>query len=364
MEARAIKEDKPCEAFLPARSKFEEVVRNLQSERCRGMTHDELEEELTRETRELTRRLFQGHLEWRGPGPVSEPVVGADGVERTQRRRLGRRLSSVFGPVVLMRFGYGAPRTTSLFPLEAELNMPAESYSLGVRHKVAKAAAEVSFESVGANVADVIGYTIPKRQLEELAARASVDFDAFYEQRRRTARDGGDVLVMTTDGKGVAMRREDLRKQTQKAAEGRTHKLTRRLSKGEKTATRRMAQVAAVYTIDRFVREPGDIVRDLAGDPRGPAEAKPARPRPRPQGKRVWASLVHEAHEVVGEAFARGDPAMSEVAGSGSEVPTATTVSPTMRSLIPSTLAAPVAPSTKTRPPSTSVTSPPAASAA
>ena len=73
-----------------------------------------------------------------------------------------------------------------------------------------------------------------------------------------------------------------------------------------------MAQVAAVYTIDRFVREPGDIVRDLAGDPRGPAEAKPARPRPRPQGKRVWASLVHEAHEVVGEAFAeaeRVDPA-------------------------------------------------------
>ena len=84
MEARAIKEDKPCDAFLPAQSKFEEVVHNLQSERCRGMTHDELEEELTREARELTRRLFQGHLEWRGPGPVSEPpwVGGPSGRHR------------------------------------------------------------------------------------------------------------------------------------------------------------------------------------------------------------------------------------------------------------------------------------------
>lgn len=183
MQARAITEDKPCEAFWPAQRKFEELVKNLQSERCRGMTHDELEEEVTREGRELLRRMLQGHLDWRGPGPVSGPVVGADGVERTQRRELGRKLNSVFGTVVVSRFAYGAARTTSLFPLEAELNMPKESYSLGVRYKVAKAAAEVSFDSVVTNVADAIGYTVPKRQLEQLAARASVDFDEFYAQR-------------------------------------------------------------------------------------------------------------------------------------------------------------------------------------
>jgi len=97
-------------------------------------------------------------------------------------------------------------------PLEAELNMPKESYSLGVRYKVAKAAAEISFDSVGTNVADAVGYTVPKRQLEQLAARASVDFDEFYAQRPRGAGEDDDgVLVLTTDGKGVAMRREDLR---------------------------------------------------------------------------------------------------------------------------------------------------------
>ena len=64
MEARAITEDKPCEAFWPARSKFEELVKNLQSERCRGMAHDELEVELAREGRELLRRMYQGHLDF------------------------------------------------------------------------------------------------------------------------------------------------------------------------------------------------------------------------------------------------------------------------------------------------------------
>jgi hypothetical protein len=310
MEARAITEDKPCEAFWPAQSKFEELVKNLQSERCRGMTHDELEEEVTREGRELLRRMLQGHLDWRGPGPVSEPVVGADGVERTQRRELGRKLNSVFGTVVVSRFGYGAARTTSLFPLEAELNMPKESYSLGVRYKVAKAAAEVSFDSVVTNVADAIGYTVPKRQLEQLAARASIDFDEFYAQRPRGAGEDDDgVLVLTTDGKGVAMRREDLRKQTRKAAEKRTPKLKKRASKGEKTATKRMAQVASVYIIDRFMREPHDIVGEFTNK----EDVKPARPRP--HDKRVWASLTHEAHEVIGEAFAeaeRRDPRRSK----------------------------------------------------
>ena len=133
--------------------------------------------------------------------------------------------------------------------------------------------------------------------------RRDVDFHEFYAQRPRSAGEDDDgVLVLTTDGKGVAMRREDLRKQTRKAAEKHTPKLKKRSSKGEKTATRRMAQVAAVYMIDRFVREPDDIVGEFTDKE---ADAKPARPRP--HDKRVWASLTHEAHEVIGEEFAEAE---------------------------------------------------------
>ncbi len=60
-----ITEDEPCEALWPVRSKFEELVNNLQAARYSDMTHDELEEELTRERRELMRRMFQEHLRWR-----------------------------------------------------------------------------------------------------------------------------------------------------------------------------------------------------------------------------------------------------------------------------------------------------------
>jgi hypothetical protein len=93
------------------------------------------------------------------------------------------------------------------------------------------------------------------------------------------------------------MRKEDLREATRKAAEKRTHKLTTRLSKGEKRNAKRMAEVAAVYTIERHHRTPEDII----GDTKPVHEVAPARPRP--EYKRVWASLKKDAGEVIDDSF-------------------------------------------------------------
>jgi hypothetical protein len=61
-----------------------------------------------------------------------------------------------------------------------------------------------------------------------------------------------------------------------------------------------MAQVAAVYTINPFVRRPEDVVREL----RPEANDAPPPTRPRPENKRVWASVDKSADEVVSAMFA------------------------------------------------------------
>jgi hypothetical protein len=130
--------------------------------------------------------------------------------------------------------------------------------------------------------------------------RAAEDMEAFYEYRHVAANAGtGEILAITTDGKGVSMRHEDLRPATRKAAEKRRPKRKKRRSKGEKGATRRMAQVAAVYTVAPHLRAPEDIVQELHPD----AEAGPRQPRPRPEHKRVWASVTHDAAVVITQAF-------------------------------------------------------------
>ena len=145
------------------------------------------------------------------------------------------------------------------------------------------------------------GTPVAKRQVEELVARAAQDFDAFYAGRQATAAARGPtgaVLVLTADGKGVVMRPADLREATRQAAARRTHKLATRLSKGEKRQAKRMATVAAVYTIAPYVRTPEDVVRGMA-----PLRATEEPGRPRPERKRVWASLQHPPAAVLEEAF-------------------------------------------------------------
>ena len=67
-----------------------------------------------------------------------------------------------------------------------------------------------------------------------------------------------------------------------------------RLSKGEKKNAKRMATVAAVYTIAPFVRTPEELIGDSSSPCPGP-------PRPRPEQKRVWASIEKSPEEVIKE---------------------------------------------------------------
>jgi hypothetical protein len=185
----------------------------------------------------------------------------------------------------------------SLQPLDAELNLPGERYSLELRRRVAEEAAKSSFDETLESIGKNTGGHVPKRQVEELVLRAAQDFDAFYQRRHALIGDGqgaGSILAISVDGKGVTMRPQDLREQTRKAAEARTHKMGTRLSKGEKKNAKRMATVAAVYTIAPFVRTPEELIGDSSLSRRGP-------PRPRPEQKRVWASLQKTPEEVIKE---------------------------------------------------------------
>ena len=285
--------------YEQSRQAFEDILWRLDSEELRLMTHSDLERELEKMGRELMRKLLQEHLEARAPGECAQPVRGSDGVQRSRVRPQERKLETIFGTVSVERAGYGQDGTRSLHPLDAELNLPHERYSLELRRRVAEEAAKGSFDEASESIGKITAGHVPKRQIEELARLAAQDFDAFYELRQAqpaAIAPPASIMVMSVDGKGVVMRTQDLREQTRKAAKARTHKMGARLSKGEKKNAKRMATVAAVYTIAPFVRKPEDLVAE-----NNSARAEP--PRPRPEKKRVWASLEKTPEEVIEKVF-------------------------------------------------------------
>ena len=121
MKAQAVALDQPCHS---AYEKFIEITNHLRGEALSAETHSEVEAYLEEDGRELLRLLLQEHLAHRGSGRVGEAVCGA--VRPHKRDHLERSYQSVFGRVQVERTGSGQRGVASLFPLDAQLNLPAQ----------------------------------------------------------------------------------------------------------------------------------------------------------------------------------------------------------------------------------------------
>lgn len=282
--------------FARARAHAASVEATLSGTEMSRARHSDVEDLIDAKSREWARLMLEEHLALRAQLEKRVEVVDAAGEGRDSARDSGRQLTTVVGKVEVPRLAYQAPGREDLHPMDAVLNLPREMFSHGVRRLVAKESARASFDEVVEMVRDYTGTTIGKRQVEELAVRAAQDFDAFYEQRQAQQDPATELLVLSTDGKGIVMRHEDLREATRLAAEKKVNKVETRLTPGEKSNRKRMAQVAAVYSIAPFVRSAVDV---LHGE--RPEDLK--RRRPAPHDKRVWASVEKHPRKVIRAAF-------------------------------------------------------------
>jgi hypothetical protein len=223
-------------AFSGSRDRFETVLSWLEGEHAGGLSHGELEERLQAEARELFRHMLQDHLDLRAQ---SEPrIADVRDIERVPRPTAepghSRGLATVFGGVDVQRIAYRRRGKSNLHPADAVLNLPNEKHSHGLRRLAAIESARGSFDGAVEAIERSTGQHLGKRQVEDLAGRAAVDFEDFYAYRQPAATQTGDLLVLSCDGKGVVMRPGALRPATAKAAAATNPKLATRLSKGEK----------------------------------------------------------------------------------------------------------------------------------
>ena len=261
----------------------------------------EIEQLLDKSGRELIRTFLQEWLDnLAAKEKVQVDVVGPEGIRRPYARGRSRTLMTPFGEVTANRMGYSAPGATSVFPLDKQLNLPLRTYSPAMQDRVALGVANDSYDKTVEQIDLHTGGHVPKRQAEVVAREYAQDFDGFYRQRQATEHYQAkeDFLILTLDGKGVVMLHEDLREETRRRAEESVHRLETRLSAGEKHNRKRMATVAAVYSVDAYPRAPEEIMDKEAREQLPPA--------PKPVDKRVWASLEHSPAEVLDEMVAEG----------------------------------------------------------
>jgi len=291
--------------FCESRRDMKKLEDELSSNDAMHAPLHEIERMLEAKGREMLRAMMQAHFDLRSAQERRVEVRDKAGVERLKVRRSSRTVETKFGEVELDRNLYQAPNADALAPLDAAMELPAEKYSYEVRRIVAEQAARASFDEVVELVKKQSGAEVPKRQCEELAIRATCDFDDFYRDRLRGPEKSDDLLVLSFDGKGVATLHRDLREATRKKAENTERRLETRLTKGEKPNRKRMAEVATVYSIETWPRTIADVLHGVHD--KGEKKTR----RPRPTNKRVWASIVHSPQRVILDAFdeaVRRDP--------------------------------------------------------
>lgn len=301
--AAALEAAATTDFFVEAEKAFDQLTSCLKGRQTLGMNFTDLEKMIEKDGREVLRLLLEAHIKSRGLGDIGSAIEGSDGFIRTHRRIGERQIKSIFGSIEFDRSSYGGRGEDSLFPKDAHLNLPADqSHSYELQRRVALEVIKGSFDQAVESVNQGMGLPIPKQQVEHITVRAGSDFDAFYAQNLAEDKieiaKKASLLILTTDGKGIVMRKGDLRPATKKKAEAQKHKLDGRLSQGEKRNSKRMATVASVYNIEPWVRSAEDFKRDLSGQPSNSSAV-----RPKPLAKGVWASVEKDPERVVEEMF-------------------------------------------------------------
>ena len=294
-------ENQAPDPFSVSDALYQGVVGFLGGDEAATLTHSELEARLDVDGRALLCQLYQDHLDLRAARETRAGEVRDAGGELHRVVEPGhvRPLETIFGKVALSRLAYRAKERENLHLADAELNLPEEVHSHGLRELAAIEGSRGSYEEAQAAIERAAGVWLGKRQVEELARRAARDVESFYAEAKPEPAAETDAVVLSCDGKGIVMRPGELREATKKAAETSRHKLETRLTRGEKKDRKRMAELAVVYDCPPVVRSPADV---MARSPDGP---KP--PAPVAKAKWLTASVAEDAKEVIAGAFVEAE---------------------------------------------------------
>jgi hypothetical protein len=218
-----------------------------------------------------------------GDGDMGERITLSDGSCLQRLPDLhGRRYFSVFGEFRLQRTVYGSRegQKIAFVPLDNRLQLPESIFSYLLQDWDQSLCAEQAFGQVSDTIARILGLKQSVDSLEHMNQQmAPAAADYVLSRPVPPPAQEGELFVASADGKGIVMRR-----QANDAAPSAYR------SKGEKASCKRMATVGAVYSVDRYIRTPEQVVAALFRDD---VEQKPPA-RPQPQHKRVWASLPQE----------------------------------------------------------------------
>jgi hypothetical protein len=217
-------------------------------------------------------------------GDLGPSVTTADGSTLKRSAKPVRRpLQTVFGRFDIQAYVYsrGVNRRIELRPVDARLQLP-DSYASYLFEELSQYFCVNDAFGPGRKTMDrVFRQSVSVETLERINRRVGLQAEAYLDELAAPpAKDEGELLVFTGDGKGVPLIQADAKRVPMFDGE---------LRRGN----RRMATLAGVYTVDRYDRSKEDVLAALFRERDGSSRAD--RPqRPEPVAKQLTARFATE----------------------------------------------------------------------
>jgi hypothetical protein len=248
-----------------------------------GTAEHEVERHLFKEMLAMGAKLLGEFFTSVGPCDLGQTVTLKNGgVLKRLPEQQARRLVTVFGEFSIPRFVYGSRpgQKIEAMPTDQRLQLPDSEMSYLLQDWNQMMSVEQPFGTVAKSLQTILGLKQSVDTLEHGNQQMAETAAAFRAaQPRPDPKAEGELLVTSEDNKGVPMVRPV------EAAPVGAH-----LKKGEKANKKQMACIGVVYTVDRQVRTPEELVAALFRDPGNPRDHPP----PEACQKRYWAELTRE----------------------------------------------------------------------
>jgi hypothetical protein len=234
-----------------------------------------------------------------GKGDLGEDVTHGDRTLYRSELPHSRSLRTVFGEHAFEQFVYsrGVNRPIELKPLDARMGLSGHVHSYLMEEFSQMFCVESAFALSAENLTRVFGGTFSVNTLELTNRRMGAQAEEFLDNvPKPDPKAEGKLLIGSADGKGVPMILENT-KQKPAMDDGQ-----------ERPGNRKMATLAAVYSVDPYVRSAEEVIAALFRDDLAHKDNQ----RPKPQFKLVTAhfpEIYQDEHKTIestgsNEAFA------------------------------------------------------------
>ena len=229
-------------------------------------------------------------LVMQGDGDLGEIASSSDGqpIYRSAEP-ISRKLRTIFGQHQFSTYVYrerAHPNTAIVFrPIDARMSLSPSSWSPLLEEFTQLFSIEHAFDPAAEAFQRIFRQKLSVDTLERVNQRMGEEAGEFLlNLDAPPVAEEGELLVLTSDGKGVPMVKAD------------ALRLECFEERPQRPGNRRMATLAGVYSVDRFVRTGEQILAALFRD--GREESTPDEPRPEPCHKRIIARFPQLLEEI------------------------------------------------------------------